>query len=184
MFKKYSRAHNNGVYIGFIKPSECRMAGEHIALLRLLRLKNALRATITSKEFLDLRVFHTVTSVLNDPTFWKWLFVMCRALYAPMRLLRLADQKTPAMDKLFYYVSQTDRMLPKYLKDVEERSASLLSEATLNAIDTSTFSAGVSDDDSDGSDTDDDDNEEPGSDDAESVESNDSVTDVGDDNVQ
>jgi len=37
MFKKYSRAHNKGVYIGFIKPSECRMAGEHIALLRLLR---------------------------------------------------------------------------------------------------------------------------------------------------
>ena len=84
------------------------MAGEHIALLRLLRLRDALKATIASKEFIDLRVFHTVTSVLNDPTFWKWLFVMCRALYAPMRVLRLADQKKPAMDKLFYYVSQTD----------------------------------------------------------------------------
>ena len=78
------------------------------------------------------------------------------------------------MDKLFYYVSQTDRMLPKYLGDVEAHSASLMSDATINAIDTSTFSAGVSDDDSDGSDTDDDDNEEPGSDDDESVESNDS----------
>ena len=182
MFKKYSRAHNKGVYIGFIKPSECRMAGEHIALLRLLRLKNALRATITSKEFLDLRVFHTVTSVLNDLTFWKWLFVMCRALYAPMRVLRLADQKKPAMDKLFYYVSQTDRMLPKYLGDVEERSASLMSDATINAIDTSTFSAGVSDDDDsdDGSDKD-----ENGGDDAESVlESDDSGESDDDDNVQ
>ncbi len=118
MFKKHSRAHNKGVYIGFIKPSECHMAGEHIALLRLLRLRNALRATITSKEFLNLRVFHTVMSVLNDPEFWTWLFVMCRALYASMQVLRLADQKTPAMDKLFYYVSQTDRMLPKYLGDV------------------------------------------------------------------
>jgi hypothetical protein len=94
----------------------------------MARLKNALRATITSKEFLDLREFHTVTSVLNDSTFWKWLFVMCRALYAPMQVLRLADQKNPAMDKLFYYVSQTDRMLPKYLGDVEERSASLMSD--------------------------------------------------------
>jgi hypothetical protein len=36
MFKKYSRQHNHGVYLGFIKPSECRMAGEHIAILRLL----------------------------------------------------------------------------------------------------------------------------------------------------
>ena len=189
MFKKYSRAHNKGVYIGFIKPSECRMAGEHIALLRLLRLRNALRATITSKEFLDLRVFHTVTSILNDPEFWTWLFVMCRALYAPMRVLQLADQKTPAMDKLFYYVSQTDRMLPKYLGDVQERSARLLSDATINTIDTSTFSAGVSDDDddSDSSDEDDDDNVS-GGDDAESVESefesDDSGEVDGDDDVQ
>ncbi len=36
MFKKYSHQHNHGVYLGFIKPSECRMAGEHIAILRLL----------------------------------------------------------------------------------------------------------------------------------------------------
>ena len=78
-------------------------------------------------------------------------------MYAPMRVLRLADQKKPAMDKLFYYVSQTDRMLPKYLGDVEAHSASLMSDATINAIDTSTFSAGVSDDDDsdDGSDEDD-----------------------------
>jgi hypothetical protein len=49
MFKKYSRQHNCGVHLGFIKPSECRMAGEHIAILRLLQLKNALLATISSK---------------------------------------------------------------------------------------------------------------------------------------
>ena len=83
------------------------------------------------------------------------------------------------MDKLFYYVSQTDRMLPKYLGDVEERSASLLLDATINAIDTSTFSAGVSNDDnSDGLDKDDNDNES-GGDDAESVGESDD-----DDNVQ
>ena len=56
-----------------------------------------MRATITSKEFLNLRVFHTVTSVLNDPEFWMWLFVMCCVLYAPMRMLRLADQKATVM---------------------------------------------------------------------------------------
>ena len=46
MFKKYSRQHNHGVHLGFVKPSECRMAGEHIAILRLLRLKNVLTSTI------------------------------------------------------------------------------------------------------------------------------------------
>ncbi len=64
-------------------------------LLRLLQLRNALRATITSKEFIDLRVFHSITGVLMNPDFWRYLFVMCRALYAPMRVLRLADQKSP-----------------------------------------------------------------------------------------
>ena len=104
---------------------------------------------------------------------------MCRALYAPMRVLRLADQKKPAMDKLFYYLSQTDRMLPKYLGDVEERLASLLSDATINTIDSSTFSAGVSDDDSDSSNEDDNDDESDG-DNPESVEGEDSGED-GDD---
>ena len=89
------------------------------------------------------------------------------------------------MDKLFYYVSQTDQMLPKYLGDVEERSTSLLLDAAINAIDTSTFSAGVSDDnDSDGLDKDDNDNES-GGDDAESVvESEDSGESDDDNNVQ
>jgi hypothetical protein len=30
MFKKYSRQHNHGIYLGFTKPSKCQMAGEHI----------------------------------------------------------------------------------------------------------------------------------------------------------
>ena len=56
--------------------------------------------------------------------FWKYLFVMCRALYAPMRVLRLADQKSPAMDKLYYFVLQTDRMLPLWLDDAEQKEES------------------------------------------------------------
>ena len=103
---------------------------------------------------------------------------MRRALYAPMRVLWLADKKN-AMDKLFYYVSQTDRMLPKYLGGFEERLVSLLLDATINAINTSTFSAGVSDDDSDSSNEDDNDDESDG-DDPESVEGEDSGED-GDD---
>jgi hypothetical protein len=33
-----------------------------------------------------------------------------------MRILRLADQKIPAMDKLHYYICQTDKLLAKYVK--------------------------------------------------------------------
>ena len=74
---------------------------------------------------------------------------MCRALYAPMRLLRLADQKSAAMDKLYYYVLQTDRMLAIYCKEAEERGAALLTPYTIRVMNCST-SAGLSDEDSGG----------------------------------
>ena len=69
MFETYSRQHNNGIYLGFIKPSECRMAGKHITLLCLLRLKNKLRSTIMSKEFIDLRIFHANCAIIMNPNF-------------------------------------------------------------------------------------------------------------------
>ncbi len=134
MFKKYSKQHNNGIPLGFIKSSECRMAGEHIALLRLLRLRNALKATVTSKEFMDLKSFKDASDIVMCDDFWKYLFVVCRALYAPMRVLRLADQKIPAMDKLYFYVLQTDSMLPKWLGDLDGRSNSFLNIATIDRI--------------------------------------------------
>jgi hypothetical protein len=142
IFKHHTKLHNNGRHIGFIKPSECRMAGEHIALLRLLRLKDALRSTITSKEFVDLRVFPKQCAILMSDDFWKYLFVMCRALYAPMRVLRLADQKTPAMDKLYYFVLQTDRMLPLWLDDAEQKEESILTSEVLACMSGNTLPAG------------------------------------------
>ncbi len=137
IFKEHSRRHNGGINLGFIKPSECRMAGEQISLLRLLRLKlkNALKSMVTSAEFLELNDFKATAAVIGNDNFWKYLFVMCRALYAPMCVLRLADQKTPAMDKLYYYVLQADRMLLQYLKEAEEHvSSGDLSDVTLDAM--------------------------------------------------
>jgi hypothetical protein len=46
---------------------------------------------------------------------WNYLFSMCRALYAPMQLLRSADQNVAAMDKLHFYVCQTDANMSRYL---------------------------------------------------------------------
>ena len=104
-------------------------------------------ATILSKEFIHLRVFNSVCQVLMNPDFWKWAFVMCRALYAPMRVLRLADQKSPAMDKLYYYVLQTDCMLAMYCKDADDRGVALLTAPMIRAMDC-LASASLSDEDS------------------------------------
>ena len=94
--------HNNRIYIGFIKISECCMAGELIGLLCLLRLRDILRVAIASKEFKNIweKTFWREVIVQENNEFWEYLFTLCRSLYAPMRILRLADQKIPAMDKL------------------------------------------------------------------------------------
>ncbi len=120
------------------------MAGEHIALLRLLRLQNALKATVMSKEFMDLQVFKDASNIVLCDDFWKYLFVLCRALYAPMHVLCLADQKKSAMDKLYFYMLQTDLMLPKWLSELDGRSNTLMNIATINRM-SSVATAGESD---------------------------------------
>jgi hypothetical protein len=134
MFKHYTKNHNNGIFLGFTKPSECRMVGEQIALTCLLRLRDALKSTINSKEFMDLNNFKPETFVLNNNNFWLYLFVMCCALYAPMRVLHLADQQVPGMEKLYYYVLQIDRMLLRWLPDAEIRVSVLHRDGTYNAM--------------------------------------------------
>jgi hypothetical protein len=68
---------------------------------------------------------------------------MCRALYDSMHVLCFADQKNPAMDKLYYYVLQTDCMLPKFLGEVE-KSTNFLTPNMIAAMGR-VQSAGVSD---------------------------------------
>jgi hypothetical protein len=115
IFKKFTKLHNHGLHLGFIKDTEVRMGGAHIAICQLLRLKNALRAAINSPKFIVLRQFKEEISILQSEDFWNYVFSMCRALYAPMRVLRLADQKVAAMDKVHFYVCQTDANMSNYL---------------------------------------------------------------------
>ena len=53
---------------------------------------------------------------------------------APMRVLRLADQKVPAMDKLYFYVLQTDSMLPKWLGELDGCANSFLTTSTITRM--------------------------------------------------
>ena len=111
-----------------------RMAGHCIALLRILSLKQALQATVTSPEFQELRAFGEIARVLLKEEFWMYLFLMCRAIYAPMRVLRLADQKVAAMDKLYYFLCQANVMLPRYLNEAEHHATNLMTEGIKTVI--------------------------------------------------
>jgi hypothetical protein len=72
------------------------------------------------------KTFQREVIVLENNDFWKYLFTLCHSLYAPMRILQLADQKILAMDKLHYYVCQTDQLLAKYVKIAEGDSGHIL----------------------------------------------------------
>ena len=93
-----------------------------------LRLREIIKSTIASKEFQDnwLKTFCRECLVLENNDFWKYLFTLCHSLYAHMQILCLADQQIPAMDKLNYYVLQTDKLLPKYLKIAEDDTFRIL----------------------------------------------------------
>jgi hypothetical protein len=107
--------------------------GAHCTLVTSL-IENCLQATIVVPKIKALKEFELEATVLIHDDFWKYLFVMCHVLYAPIQVLQLADQKTPAMGKLNHYVLQADRMLPKWLKDAEEHSKHLMSSNVWRAI--------------------------------------------------
>ena len=87
-----------------------------------------------------------------------------------MRVLLLADQKTPAMDKLYFYVLQTDEMLPKWLSELDSRSNAFLNTTSITTMENVAL-AGESDNESDDSDDDSDDSDD------------DSIGNVSDDDV-
>jgi len=95
------------------KHNECQMGGELISLLRFLHLKDDLRSTINSKEFLDLNNFKEECCVLNNNNFWMYLF------------------------KLYFFILQTDRMLLKWLPDCKKKSTELLRDTSLCQVMTS-----------------------------------------------
>jgi Protein of unknown function (DUF 659) len=57
IFQKYSKRHNEGKNIGLIRAADTRMGGQAIVMQRFLRLRNALISTVTSHEFLAIKVY-------------------------------------------------------------------------------------------------------------------------------
>ena len=105
------------------------MAGHQISLLRVLRLKDNFQATVTLAEFKEMNQLEKIVYIFLQDSLQQYLFVMCCAMYAPMRLLCIANQKISKMDKLHFFVLQTNRMPPIWLKDVEERIENLFTAA-------------------------------------------------------
>ena len=71
---------------------------------------------------------------MQSEDFWNYLFSMCCAVYAPMHLLRLVDQKVTAMDKMHFFVCQTDANMSYYLANVVTDSSRCTHDETLRLM--------------------------------------------------
>jgi hypothetical protein len=120
--QKYSRLHNGGRNIGLIRAADTRMGGHFIALLRFLRLKNTLVSTVTSAEFINLKIAKAkgLARILQREKLWDQVFLLVRGVYPALKVLRLADRKSAAMDKLLYYVRKTDKAIEKSVPEMDK----------------------------------------------------------------
>ena len=118
VFRKISQVHNNGKVLLFIEPSECRMGGEALQLLRVLRLKDTIMEVTMSKVFVEERKFHFIREIVHHEGYWDLLFAICQCWYPLFCLLRLADLAIGGIYKIKYYVCQMDRLLDSGLRNV------------------------------------------------------------------
>lgn len=110
-FINQSKQRNKGRAVGLLRACDTRFASFFYAMHRALRCRSALESTVHSVAWGDLKrlkpFIYRAADDVKDPMFWKRIFVLLRALFPLLKLLRLADSNTPNMDKVCYYVNQT-----------------------------------------------------------------------------
>ena len=125
IFRRQSKSFNNGREVGLLRATTVRMAGYFYAMMRALRCRDSLRATVThsqwakrSKKKKEVRAGNDVM----DDTIWKRMYVLCKVVLPALLLLRIADRNSPGMDMLKYYVDEFLRSLSVHssLLDDEE----------------------------------------------------------------
>ena len=72
-------------------------------------------------SFVDYKRFSFVIKIVNCDEFWDTLFAMIQAIYPIYCILRLSDMKLGGMDKMKYYVCQTDRLLEDGMRNLMKK---------------------------------------------------------------
>ena len=68
--------------------------------------------------FVDYKKFRVVIDIINSSAYLVCLFAIIQACYPIFRILRIADTMIGGMDKLYYYMRQTDSFLEPAMKNV------------------------------------------------------------------
>ena len=123
MFHMHCKELNGGRDIGLIKAADTRFAGYFIALLRYLRLFEAIKACLNSIKFQEYisgngnrlsQKVRDAADVVGTKGFQRAVQFIVEPMKPALKLLRMADTNTPAMDKLLYLLRCTTHALEKF----------------------------------------------------------------------
>jgi hypothetical protein len=109
-FIAQTSAANNGRKIGLLRGAGTRMALWFYGMMRLIRLKQPLKATIHLQQFRVLTLNASAKAAVHDiedDKFWKCLYVLLCAVFPALRALRYCDSNVPVMDKIFFLSHRT-----------------------------------------------------------------------------
>ena len=113
-----------GRSVGPIRSSDARMGGHFMSLLRTFRLWNVFKCIVSSKVFQDCKgkkvQKEKIKNLVNSERFWDHIIVVLRAVFPLLKLLRLSDQSVPCMDRLCYFVRQTDKSISSSADDLNK----------------------------------------------------------------
>jgi hypothetical protein len=123
-FMAQSALENKGRKVGLLMGAGTRMALWFYAMMRLLRLKQPLTATIHQQKFVHLNLNDSVRAAvqdINDDKFWKCIYLLLRAVFPALSLLRYCNKSKPAMDKIFFLSHKTTLALNKSEEFLNDR---------------------------------------------------------------
>ena len=108
-----------GYFVGMLRAADTRMAGYFISFTRFICLKDVLKNVVNSDKYENViqknnrlrNKMNSMKKIITDESFWRNITLLCRALIAPLRVLRLADKSEPGMHLLYYFFKKTNQSL-------------------------------------------------------------------------
>ena len=99
------------------------MASFFYAMVRLLRLRRSLVATVMHPNHFELektpRMHRACIDVKNEDM-WNAFYVLCALCHGPLLVLRYSDAGEPAMDKVFYWSYRTCIYIKEHEDEINE----------------------------------------------------------------
>jgi hypothetical protein len=116
---------NKGCLVNLRRGAGTQMALWFYAMVRLLRLRQPLAATIHQQRFVDLNLNNSVRAAVHDikdDKFWKWVYLLVRAVFPALRLLCYCNKSKLVMDKMFFLSHRTTLALEKSEEFLNDRN--------------------------------------------------------------